>query len=84
VNAWLIFAVVMLVSLVPCGWVCARRPPFEGLVALELAGTVGTLMLMLLAVGFGRSVYWGVALVAAPLQFAGALAFVRLLVRGLT
>jgi len=83
VSSWLVFAVVMLLALVPCGWVCARRPPLEGLVALELAGTVGTLVLMLLAEGFDRSVYWGVALVAAPLQFVGALAFVRLLIRGL-
>ena len=82
-NPWLVFAVIMLAALVPCGWVCARRPPLEGLVALELAGTVATLLLMLLAEGFGRSVYWSVALVLAPLQFIGALAFVRLLIRGL-
>jgi multisubunit Na+/H+ antiporter MnhF subunit len=83
VNAWLVCAAAMLVALVPCAWVCARRPPLEGLVALELAGTVGTLVLMLLAEGFDRSVYWSVALVAAPLQFVGGLAFVRLLIRGL-
>lgn len=81
-SAWLLFAAVLLGALVPCAWVCLRRPPLEGLVALELASVIATLIFVLLAQGFGRSVYWILALVLAPLQFIGALAFVRLLGRG--
>lgn len=82
-NPWLVFAGVLLVALAPCGWVCFRRPPLQGLVGLELAGTVATLVFMLLAEGLARPIYWDLALVIAVLQFAGALVFVRLLIRGL-
>jgi len=49
----------------------------DALVALELATTLVTLTLVLLAEGFQRSSYFGVALAAAALGFVGNLVFVR-------
>jgi multisubunit Na+/H+ antiporter MnhF subunit len=51
----------------------------EALVALELAGTLVTLVLVLLAEGFHRSSYFTLPLVLAALSFVGALVFVRFL-----
>jgi multisubunit Na+/H+ antiporter MnhF subunit len=83
VNGWLIGATVLVVSLLPLGWTAFRAEPLEGLVALELAGVVVTAAFVCLAQGFERTTYIDLALVLAPLQFVGALVFVRLLERGL-
>jgi multicomponent Na+:H+ antiporter subunit F len=82
-NAWLIAATVLMVALLPCLWVCVRREPFDALVALELASTITTLVLLLLAQGYRRDPFMDLALVSALLSFAGALAFVRFLERWL-
>lgn len=78
-NVWLIGATALLAGLVPCGWVCVRAPTFSALVALELAASVVTLVLVLLAQGFHRSTYFTLPLVLAVLTVAGSLLFVRLL-----
>jgi len=66
---------------VPCGFVAVRGSRLDALVALELATTLVTLVLVLLAQGYGRSAYYGVALALAALGFAGNLIFVRFLRR---
>ncbi len=76
-TAWLAGAVVLLAGVVPCGWLCLRGTRMDALVALELATTLVTLTLVLLAEGFQRSSYFGVALAAAALGFVGNLVFVR-------
>jgi multicomponent Na+:H+ antiporter subunit F len=81
VNAWLISATVMMLGLLPCVWVCARHAPLDALVALELASTITTLVLLLLAQGYRRDPFMDLALVSALLSFAGALTFVRFLER---
>jgi len=83
VNAWLIAATVLLVALLPCLYVCLRAPIMDALVALELAGVLVTLTLLLLAEGFARSSYYTLPLVLSVLAFAGSLVFVRLLERWL-
>lgn len=80
-NAYLVAATVLLLGLVPCGIVCVRARPLDGFVALELAGVVTTLALLLLAEGLKRSVYFNVSLVLAVMTFAGGLVFVRFLSR---
>ena len=80
-NAWLIAAAVLMFGLLPCLWVCARHPPIDALVALELASTITTLVLLLLAQGYRRDPFMDLALVSALLSFAGALAFARFLER---
>jgi multicomponent Na+:H+ antiporter subunit F len=77
VNAWLAAAAALLVGVVPCGWLCVRGTRLDALVALELASTLVTLALVLLAEGFHRSSYFAVALAAAALGFVGSLVFAR-------
>jgi len=83
VNAWLIAATALMLTLLPCLWVCVRRGPFDALVAFQLASTTTTLVLLLLAQGYRRDPFMDLALVSALLSFAGALTFVRLLERWL-
>ena len=78
---WLAAATVLIAALVPCGWVALRRSVLHGLVALELAGVVMTLALVCLTVGYQRSSYANVPLVAAFLTWVGGLVFVRFLDR---
>jgi multicomponent Na+:H+ antiporter subunit F len=81
VNAWLIAATVLMPTLLPCLWVCVRHTPLDALVALELASTITTIVLVLLAQGIRRDPFMDLALVSAVLSFAGALTFVRFLER---
>lgn len=80
-NAWLIAATGLMLTLLPCLWVCVRCGPLDALVALELASTITTLALLALAQGYRRDPFMDLALVSAVLSFAGALAFVRFLER---
>jgi multicomponent Na+:H+ antiporter subunit F len=82
-NAWLIAATVLMLGLLPCLWVCVRHAPLDALVALELASTITTLVLVLLAQGYRRDPFMDLALVSALLSFAGALCFARFLERWL-
>ena len=78
-NVWLVAATVMLVGLIPCGWVLLRGQLLDALVALQLTSTLATVVLVLLAEGFHRSSYFTVPLLLAALSFVGALVFVRFL-----
>jgi multisubunit Na+/H+ antiporter MnhF subunit len=78
-NVWLVAATVLLVALAPCGWVMVRGRLTDALVALELASTLVTVVLVLLAEGFHRSSYFVAPLVLAALSFVGSLVFVRFL-----
>jgi multicomponent Na+:H+ antiporter subunit F len=82
VTTWLLGAAVLLAAgLPPCLWVCARAGIVDALVALELASTVTTLVLLALAQGYRRDPFMDLALVSALLSFAGALCFARFLER---
>jgi multisubunit Na+/H+ antiporter MnhF subunit len=78
---WSIAATLLLVEMTVCGLAAWRRPTFEALVALELAGTLATLVLVCLAVGYQRSIYGNLPLIAAVLNWIGSLVFVRFLDR---
>ncbi|MFL5359036.1 monovalent cation/H+ antiporter complex subunit F [Archangium sp.] len=80
-SAWELTALGLLVALMPCGVLCARAPTMDRLVALQLATTVTTLLLLVLARVYQRDIYFDVALVLAALAFPGGLVFVRLLER---
>jgi len=81
VNAFVIAAVGLLLGWVPLIWVALRNRPIDGLVALELAGTVAVLVLLCLAEGFHRSFEYGVAVVASVLSCLAGLTFARFLGR---
>ncbi len=76
-NVWLVAATVLLLGLVPCGWVLLRGKLNDALLAVELASTLVTLVLLLLAEGFHRSSYFELSIVLAALSFVGAMLFVR-------
>jgi multisubunit Na+/H+ antiporter MnhF subunit len=82
-NEWLLAAVLLTGGLVPLTAVCARSRPLEGLVALELAGAVGSVALLLVSEGTQRQPFADLALVSAFLSLAGSLAYARLLERRL-
>jgi multisubunit Na+/H+ antiporter MnhF subunit len=81
VNVWLWGATALLLGLVPCGWLALRASRVDALVALQTAGTVVTLVLLLLAEGFNRAAYTGVALTLAFVSFVGLLVIARFLGR---
>ena len=76
-NAFLIAATALLVMLVLPGIVILRAQPIHGIVALQLCGTTVTLVLLCLAEGFHRSVYFNVPLVCSLCVFVGGLVFAR-------
>jgi multicomponent Na+:H+ antiporter subunit F len=83
VNVWLWGATVLLLGLLPCGWLAVRASRVDALVGLQTAGTAVTLTLVLLAEGFHRASYMGVALTLAFVSFVGTLLIARLLGRHL-
>ena len=80
-NGWLIAATVTLAGLAPCLWVAMRGSIVSALAALELASTVTTISLVLIAQGLRRDPFMDLALVSALLSFAGGLCFARFLER---
>lgn len=80
-NDWLIAAIALLLGFVPCIVVIWRSPMVDAVVALNLAGILTTLELVLLAEGLGRASFYDLALVLAALTFAGGLVFYRFLGR---
>jgi multicomponent Na+:H+ antiporter subunit F len=60
-----------------------RGEPVDRLAGLILAGPAATLVLLLLAAGYGRPAYLDAALMVALLSFAGSLVYARFLGRTL-
>jgi multisubunit Na+/H+ antiporter MnhF subunit len=83
VNAFEIAGTVLIAGYAPLIWCASRRRAIDGLIALELAGTLTVLVLLCFAQGFSRSFEYGVAVVAAVLVWAGGLVCARLLGRWL-
>jgi multisubunit Na+/H+ antiporter MnhF subunit len=81
VTFWLAAATALLLGLVPLGFVIVRRPLLEALVALELAGVLNTLVLLVMAEAFDRPAFMDLALVLALLALAGGLVFARMVER---
>jgi multisubunit Na+/H+ antiporter MnhF subunit len=81
VNAFTVAATALLCGYLPLGWVVARRRPIDGLLALELTGTIGVLVLICFAEGFHRSFFETVAIMAALVSWMGGMVFARFLGR---
>jgi multicomponent Na+:H+ antiporter subunit F len=80
-REWHIAAAILVAALMPCGWVCLRRSFAEGVVAVQVAGTVGAVALLVLAEAERREPFGSLAIVLAALSFAGTLIFLRFLER---
>jgi multisubunit Na+/H+ antiporter MnhF subunit len=83
VNVWLWAAAALLLGFLPCGWLALRASRVDALVGLQTAGTMSTLVLVLLSEGFHRSSYMGLALTLSLLGFVGPLLIARFLGRHL-
>lgn len=82
-NPWLLAALALLLGFVPCGWVLARAKTMERVVAMQMAGTLTPLILLLLAQGFGRPTFGDLALAFALLAFPASLLFAHFFERRL-
>ena len=80
-NPWLLFATILLLGLIPCGIVCLREATMPRFVALQVAQVIVILVMLLLAEGFHRQIYFDMAVVMAVLALAGGLVFARFLER---
>jgi multisubunit Na+/H+ antiporter MnhF subunit len=79
-NVWLVGAGALMLGLVPLA-LAIRRSPLDGVIALQLAGTLVSLVFLLLAEGFERSSYLVLPVVAPLVSFVGTLVFLRLLAK---
>jgi multicomponent Na+:H+ antiporter subunit F len=82
-SDYLIAAAALLVQIGPLVVFSVRAKPQDGLVALNVGGDIATLVLLLLAAGTGRQVFFELAIVSAVLSFTGGLAYARFLERWL-
>lgn len=80
-DPFLLAAIALLLGFIPCGIVIVRAAVVDAVVALNLAGVLAALELVLLAEGLHRSPFFDLALVLAVLTIAGALVFARFLGR---
>lgn len=80
-DPFLIAAIALLLGFIPCGIVMLRAGIVDAVVALNLAGVLASLELVLLAEGLHRSPFFDLALVLAVLAIAGGLVFARFLGR---
>jgi multicomponent Na+:H+ antiporter subunit F len=81
VNVWLWVATGLVAALGPLVVAMVRRPAIDGVVVLELAGTLTAVALLLIAQGTGREPFADLALVFAVLSFAGIIGYLRFLER---
>lgn len=82
-NEWAVAALVLFAALLICLVLPSVLDPADGLMALAVAGTTSTAILMLLAESFHRQPFIDLALASAFISFVGSLAFARILERKL-
>ena len=82
-NIWLAFASVFLAGMFPAIIVCMRGRTMARLVALQLVQVIAVIVLLLLAEGFGRGIYFDMPLALAVFSLASSLVFARFLERWL-
>ena len=80
-NAFEVAALALVLGFVPLLWVCLRERAIDGVVALELGGTLATLVLLCLAEGYHRGIYMAVAIVCAAVTWISGRVFARFLWR---
>ena len=82
-SAWILAAIILFAALAGPLLVCVTRPIVDALIALELAGTITTVIFIVLAEGYHRQPFIDLALLFALLSMIGAMAFARLMEREL-
>lgn len=82
-NVWLIATGILLAALLPCAVVAFRAAVLDRLIAVELAGTITTLLIVTLSQGLGRPSIFDLALALALLSVPGTLVYAYFLERWL-
>ncbi len=82
-NAFVIAAIAMLIGTVPCLTVIWRGTAMAALVAYEAISSIAVMVLILLAVGFGRFGEMELPVLLALLLYGSGLVFLRALERWL-
>ena len=82
-NAYLLAAAILVAGIAPLLLFAVRASAPDSLVALNVGGTIATLVLLLLAEGTHRQPFFDLAIVSAVLSFAGSLAYARFIERWL-
>lgn len=78
---WMIASVATLIALVPAGWLAMTAEAEQRLVALEMAGILCTLEMMLLTMAFHRMPMMDLAVALALLSFGSGMVFAHFLAR---
>lgn len=82
-NPWMITAVAIGATLVPCAWSCLHGSPERRLVGLEMTGLIVIVELVLLTIAYGRLPFIDLPLTLSMLSFGAVLVFARFLERHL-
>jgi multisubunit Na+/H+ antiporter MnhF subunit len=82
-NVWMIASIVLLIALVPCGWLALTASVHKRLVALEMTGIIGTLELMVLTMAFNRMPMMDLAIALGLVSFGAGMVFAHFLARNL-
>lgn len=82
-TAYFVATTALIVCLGPLIIFATRASPADGLVALNLGGTIATLAFLLFAEATERQPFFDLAVVSAVLSIAGGLAYSRFLERWL-
>ena len=78
-NPWLVAGAAVAATLIPCADMCLRGNPERRLVGMEMASVQVIIAMVLLTVGFGRTIFIDLPLALAVMSFGGGLVFARFL-----
>ncbi len=82
-NIWFVFAILLLLCLIPCGIVSLRGAVMERVLALQVTQIIMVFTMLLIVEGLHRPILLDVALTLAVITFTSSLAFTRFLERWL-
>ncbi len=82
-TEWQLAAMVLTAAFVPCLGLCLLAGATHALAALEVAGTLGTTVLMVLSEGYHRQPFIDLAVVLAFLSLLGGFAYARMMEQNL-
>ena len=80
-SFWMTASTALLLALVPCGWLSLTASVQKRLVALEMAGVLCTLEIMLLTIAFRRMPLMDLAIALGLLSFGAGMVFAHFLAR---
>jgi multicomponent Na+:H+ antiporter subunit F len=80
-RSWLNAAILLLIPMTLTGWTCFRVSTLEKLPAVQLSGSLASLLVLIYAVAVDRSIYVDVALSIAILSYGTGMLLARAMER---